>query len=104
MRCNKCGTESTTSRKFCAACGSALSRRCPGCGAENAPSSAFCEDCGAALAGQKATAATSAPSSGSSVPDIRITPEQPGTSTTTDRERTTVTALFAAIKGPTAFL
>ena len=50
MRCTKCGTESTTSRKFCAACGSPLSTRCPKCGAENAPSSAFCEDCGDALA------------------------------------------------------
>ena len=104
MRCNKCGTESTTGRKFCAACGSRLSNRCPGCGAENAPSSAFCEDCGAALAGQKATAATRAPSSGSSVPDIRITPEQPGTSTTTDGERKTVTALFADIKGSTELM
>ena len=52
MRCTKCGTESTISRKFCAACGSPLSRSCPRC-AENAPSSAFCEDCGSVLAGTR---------------------------------------------------
>jgi class 3 adenylate cyclase len=99
MQCTKCGTESTTSRKFCAACGSALSRRCPKCGAENAPSSAFCEDCGAALAGHATSAATSSPQASSTVPKIRITPEQPDASTAVDGERKTVTALFADIKG-----
>jgi uncharacterized OB-fold protein len=54
MRCSKCGAESTTGKKFCAACGSPLSRRCPKCGIENAPTSAFCEDCGSALAGNTA--------------------------------------------------
>src|SRR5712671_558352 len=98
MRCTKCGTESTTSRKFCAACGSALSRRCPKCGAENAPSSAFCEDCGTALAGHTASAATSSPQAASAAPNIRVTPEQPA-GTPLDGERKTVTALFADIKG-----
>jgi|SRR5271165_2944783 len=50
MRCTKCGTESTTDRKFCAVCGSPLSSRCAKCGAENARASVFCEDCGSALA------------------------------------------------------
>jgi len=101
MRCTKCGTESTTSRKFCAACGSPLARRCPKCGAENAPSSAFCEDCGAALAGHAAPAATSSPQAASTAPNIRVTPEQPDASTALDGERKTVTALFADIKGST---
>ena len=99
MRCNKCGTESTTSRKFCAACGSPLSSRCPKCGAENAPSSAFCEDCGTALAGHAASAVTSSPQAASTARNIRVTPVRPDASTTIDGERKTVTALFADIKG-----
>jgi class 3 adenylate cyclase len=99
MRCTKCGTESTTSRKFCAACGSALSRRCPKCGAENAPSSAYCEDCGAALAGNAASAATGSPQTASTASEIRVAPEQQDPSKTIDGERKTVTALFADIKG-----
>jgi class 3 adenylate cyclase/predicted ATPase len=97
MRCTKCGTESTTSRKFCAACGSPLSRSCPKCGAENAPSSAFCEDCGTALAGRAASAAASSPQA-STAPNIRVTPEQ-SAGDRLDGERKTVTALFADIKG-----
>src|SRR5713101_5650698 len=99
MRCTKCGTESTTSRKFCAACGSPLSLRCAKCGAENAPSSAFCEDCGTALAGHAAAAADSLPQASSTAPNIRVTPEQPDASTAIEGERKTVTALFADIKG-----
>src|SRR6266852_3573402 len=104
MRCTKRGTESTTSRKFCAACGSALSRRCPKCGAENAPSSAFCEDCGAALAGNAASAAAGSPQAASTAPEIRVTPEQQDPSKTIDGERKTVTALFADIKGSTELM
>jgi class 3 adenylate cyclase/tetratricopeptide (TPR) repeat protein len=104
MRCTKCGTESTTSRKFCAACGSPLSTRCPKCGAENAPSSAFCEDCGTALAGNAVPAAASSLQTASTAPEIRVTPEQPDISTTIDGERKTVTALFADIKGSTELM
>ena len=105
MRCNKCGTESTTNRKFCAACGSALSSRCPKCGAENAPSSAFCEDCGTALAGHTASAVTSSPQAASTTPNIRVTREQPDASAEgLDGERKTVTALFADIKGSTELM
>src|SRR5216683_3167881 len=103
MRCTKCGTESTTSREFCAACGSPLCRRCPNCSAENAPSSAFCEDCGSALAGHAASAAASSPQAVSTAPNIRVTPEQPDVSTV-DGERKTVTALFADIKGSTELM
>jgi class 3 adenylate cyclase/tetratricopeptide (TPR) repeat protein len=98
MRCTKCGTESTTSRKFCAACGSPLASRCPKCGAENAPSSAFCEDCGTALAGHAPSSATSPARAASTAPNIRVTPEQPA-GELLDGERKTVTALFADIKG-----
>src|SRR5229473_5119652 len=104
MRCTKCGTESTTSRKFCAACGSSLSRRCPKCDSENAPSSAFCEDCGAALAGNAASAATGSSQAASTTSEIRVTPEQPDPSITIEGERKTVTALFADIKGSTELM
>jgi len=104
MRCSKCGTESTTSRKFCAACGSPLSRSCPKCGAENAPTSAFCEDCGTALAANAAPAAASPPQAAAAPSNIRVTPEQPDTSTAPDGERKTVTALFADIKGSTELM
>src|SRR6202158_4421004 len=104
MRCRKCGTESKTSRKFCATCGSPLSSRCPKCSAENAPSSAFCEDCGTALAGDAASAATSSSQGATTAPEIRVTPERPDASTTIDGERKTVTALFADIKGSTELM
>jgi class 3 adenylate cyclase len=103
MRCKRCGTESTTGKKFCAACGSPLSTRCPKCAAENAPSSAFCEDCGAALAGHAAPAATSSTQAASTAPNIRVTPEQPA-GDPLDGESKTVTALFADIKGSTELM
>jgi len=104
MRCAKCGSESTSGRKFCAACGSKLSNRCPNCGAENAPSSAFCEDCGAALAGNAAPAANNLRQAAATAPEIRVTPEQPDASTIAEGERKTVTALFADIKGSTELM
>jgi class 3 adenylate cyclase/predicted ATPase len=103
MRCSKCGTDSTTGRKFCAACGSPLSRRCARCGAENAPSSAFCEDCGAALAGNAASTATGSPQA-ASASEIRVAPEQQDPSTTIEGERKTVTALFADLKSSTELM
>jgi len=104
MRCTKCGTESTTGKKFCAACGSPLSRRCPKCSAENAPTSAFCEDCGTALAGNASPATARLPESGSTAAQIRVTPEQADLSGTTDGERKLITALFADIKGSTELM
>src|SRR5712692_9318813 len=104
MRCTNCGTESTTSRKFCAACGSPLSRRCPKCSAENAPSSAFCEDCGTALAGNAESAPASSRKATSTIPEIRVTPERRDASPVIDGERKTVTALFADIKGSTELM
>jgi len=49
MRCAKCGNESTTGRKFCSECGTALPRGCFQCGADNAPTAKFCGECGASL-------------------------------------------------------
>jgi class 3 adenylate cyclase/tetratricopeptide (TPR) repeat protein len=101
MHCTKCGTESTTGRKFCPACGSPLSSRCPKCGAANAPASAFCEDCGTSLAGNATPTAIHSTEIGSTASNIRITPEQPDASPSVEGERKTITALFADIKGST---
>ena len=104
MRCSKCGTESIGAKKFCAECGGPLSSRCPICAADNKPTSKFCEECGTALDGHAASAATSSAQAASTAPNIRVTPEQPDTSTTIDGERKTVTALFADIKGSTELM
>jgi predicted ATPase/class 3 adenylate cyclase len=98
MRCSKCGTESTSAKKFCAECGSTLPRSCPKCAADNKPTSKFCEECGTALEGKGAAEAASLRQPGSATGEIRITSEQPDISTH-DGERKTVTALFADIKG-----
>src|ERR1700682_5775574 len=100
MRCNRCGTESTTSRKFCAACGSPLSNRCSECGGDNAPSSAFCEDCGTALAGIAAPATTGS-SARLTAREIRVTPEQPDTSSTIEGERRQLTVMFCDLVNST---
>ena len=100
MRCTSCGTESTTSRKFCAACGSPLSNRCSKCGGDNAPSSAFCEDCGTALAGIAAPATTGS-SARLTAREIRVTPEQPDTSSTIEGERRQLTVMFCDLVNST---
>src|SRR6266851_10247461 len=101
MRCSKCGTENASGKKFCSQCGSGLASRCPKCDAENSPASRFCGDCGAALTGNAEQPAPLSFRTGSAAPEIRVTAEQPGTSTAQDAERKTVTALFADIKGST---
>src|SRR5208282_5349772 len=93
MRCTKCGTESTTGKKFCAECGTPLSSRCPKCGADNGPTAKFCEDCGAPLGSPAAS-----PQKSNHSP-IRVV-DTPA-SENLEGERKTVTALFADIKGST---
>src|SRR5262245_11032938 len=98
MRCSKCGTESTSAKKFCAECGSLLARPCPKCAADNKPTSKFCEECGTALNGKGAPTAASPGQPASRIAEIRITSGQSDVSPL-DGERKTVTALFADIKG-----
>ena len=50
-RCPACGASNREGRKFCAACGSALSAACQACGAANEPGELFCGECGASLTG-----------------------------------------------------
>jgi class 3 adenylate cyclase/tetratricopeptide (TPR) repeat protein len=104
VRCAKCGTDNREGRKFCAQCGVPLKAVCPACGAENEPGEKFCGECGAAFAANVVPVATSSTQAASTVPDIRVTPEQPDASITLDGERKTVTALFADIKGSTELM
>jgi len=96
MRCAKCETENRDGRKFCAKCGSPFVRRCPQCSASNEPGEDFCGECGGALPGNAYAASDKLPPAKAAAPEIRITQEQPDTSTSIDGERKTVTALFAA--------
>ncbi|MBV8358653.1 MAG: AAA family ATPase, partial [Deltaproteobacteria bacterium] len=92
MRCSKCGTESTSGRKFCPECGSTLFRLCSKCHAQNSSTAKFCEDCGAPL---------EAPAVGSTKTsiDTSIRVAEPPNPENLEGERKTVTALFADIKG-----
>jgi class 3 adenylate cyclase/predicted ATPase len=103
MRCAKCGADNPAAKRFCGDCGAALANRCGQCGAENPLEKKFCGDCGSGL-GKVVSAAVAASSPQGSAPNIRITPEQPDASTTTEGERKTVTALFADIKGSTELM
>ena len=92
MRCSKCGTESTSGRKFCPECGSPISNRCTKCGADNSGTAKFCEDCGAPLG--VASAGSVKKSS-----DAPILVSEASAAERLDGERKTVTMLFADIKG-----
>src|ERR1700733_11315705 len=49
MNCPGCGAETTDSRRFCTACGTALPVACPACGNPAQAGSKFCGDCGAPI-------------------------------------------------------
>src|SRR5689334_14290387 len=46
MRCLTCQHVNEANARFCAGCGSQLSRVCPGCGNPCAPGARFCASCG----------------------------------------------------------
>src|SRR6202453_823350 len=94
MRCAKCGTESTSGRKFCPECGTPFANRCAKCGAESSATAKFCEDCGAPLG-----APASASSNKSNDSSIRVADSHAPENL--EGERKTVTALFAGIQGST---
>jgi class 3 adenylate cyclase len=60
MRCARCGTELLPDKKFCQACGTAVSEPCPRCGAAVEAGWRFCPDCGNELTSPAPATAPSA--------------------------------------------
>ncbi|WP_321924206.1 adenylate/guanylate cyclase domain-containing protein [Paraburkholderia guartelaensis] len=112
MRCTNCGFENLNQARFCAACGTMLTRTCPRCGHEAAAAARFCNECGAQLSG----AAESAQSAAEPPPaPIHYTPHHLAERIRAEHvameargetagERKTVTALFADMAGSTALI
>src|SRR5262249_58123376 len=61
VECPNCKASVPQSAKFCAECGSALSRKCPACGSDSPPSAKFCPECGASLDAKMVAAPKSEP-------------------------------------------
>jgi class 3 adenylate cyclase/tetratricopeptide (TPR) repeat protein len=105
MRCSVCGHANNDEARFCAQCGSPLTRTCPVCGHDVEPGARFCSNCGTALADPAATGP--APSAEHDL--SRYVPEALLRKIRAARvggamrgERRTVTMLFADIEGSTA--
>src|SRR5260370_28496768 len=104
MRCGKCGTEGSPGKKFCAECGSPLSKRCSNCNSDNAPGAKFCADCGSAL-GDGGPAATNNLTTNDLARSPRAyTPKHLAdkilqSKAALEGERKQVTVLFAEVKG-----
>jgi class 3 adenylate cyclase len=95
MQCSQCHTANKAGRKFCAACGEALTLACPVCRFVNDPGDRFCGGCGQAL--------TAIPPAGPPRPPRITWPEaQPATPVTSlpiaphppEAERRQLTVLF----------
>jgi class 3 adenylate cyclase/tetratricopeptide (TPR) repeat protein len=54
VRCQTCGSENKSGRKFCSGCGGVLPLACANCGYANEPDDRFCGGCGAALGRKEA--------------------------------------------------
>jgi predicted ATPase/class 3 adenylate cyclase len=106
VRCANCQSDLIEGKRFCHACGAAVSRRCPGCGAEVGWQFRFCTDCGHALAAE-APAAAPQPSTAA---DDRLTRHIPADLARKIRnagggaagERKLVTVLFCDLVGSTS--
>ena len=102
MQCPQCQTDNRAGRKFCAACGQALSITCSHCDFVNEPEDRFCGGCGQAL-----TPPTLAPTGAPERPPHTYTPKHLADKILTSRsalegERKQVTVLFADTAGFTA--
>lgn len=84
MVCGNCARENRPDSRFCAGCGSALSKRCGACHRELQPDAAFCDACGSPVGAGPAPNTPTAPAEPVAV-------------------RKTVTALFCDLVGSTAF-
>ncbi|HEX4209392.1 MAG TPA: AAA family ATPase, partial [Candidatus Binataceae bacterium] len=126
MRCANCGTEGIPGKKFCAECGSRLSKRCANCGSDNPSEAKFCADCGSALIPEAIPppgpdSAAAKPAVDSPITDAGQTKPRPGSAITNsatgnpprgqassdshpagDGERRHLTVLFSDLVGSTA--
>jgi class 3 adenylate cyclase/tetratricopeptide (TPR) repeat protein len=93
MNCPACGSENSSTRKFCRACGASLAPVCPQCGSLSEPGDRFCGECGTALA-------VGAPAVEATVPSAAMPGMRPDYLSA--EERRPVTILFADIAGFTS--
>jgi class 3 adenylate cyclase len=102
MRCSKCDSDNREGRKFCTNCGASLIGTCLKCGAAIESGDRFCGECGAAVGDTLARKDDKATDSQHcSLTSIWT---ESATTSVTDGERKTVTALFADIKGSTELM
>jgi class 3 adenylate cyclase len=99
MTCGKCSAENAAGAKFCIECGESFTGRCPKCGSSNPANAKFCQECGTSFG----SATEPIKSVSDNITAIRISAGQPG-GEIPERERKTVTALFADIKGSTELM
>jgi class 3 adenylate cyclase/tetratricopeptide (TPR) repeat protein len=104
MRCIACSHENRETRKFCAACGVALTFACPACGEPNEHGEKFCGGCGVALPAGLPSPAPSAAIPATLTP--RTTPPPAHLAgkihlvrAALEGERKQITILFADVKG-----
>lgn len=98
MRCDKCGTESATGRKFCAVCGSHISKPCPACARKTSLRRRFVKT--AARPWTHPPLVAKPPQSDAS---LKYKAEAPAADRL-EGERKIVTALFADLRGSTTLM
>src|SRR3954453_13354295 len=89
MRCQACGAENRSGKKFCAQCGTRLTSACPSCGSAVEPGSKFCGDCGAPLGGAVGSEA------------VETSPVSTTAPTDATAERRQLTVMFVDLVGST---
>jgi class 3 adenylate cyclase/predicted ATPase len=102
MNCPACGHENPDGAKFCNQCAGPLPLHCSNCGISNPVGSKFCNGCATPLI----PAGKSYPASplDQARSEIHVSSAQVDSSSATDGERKTVTALFADIRGSTELM
>lgn len=96
MRCTKCQTENSATRKFCRECGAKLQLVCPECGSENLPDDKFCGECGHNLKKTKEASPIDYSEPQSYTPKF-LADKILTTRTSIEGERKLVTVLFADV-------